>query len=292
MWTLVTGASGFVGSHVVRELVSQGRPVLALQRKYTPIDGVPDEDTQTFHRIIGDLSDEIKIEVPVSNLIHCAAAVVLPGSTAYNFAIGNVITAGGAIEVIEKYNVKNIIVLSSISVYGNSWGRDLEETADQINVESYGLSKLLVERMFEDISEGREVLIIRLPGVIGKNCNPVWLSKAVETLQENRNLTITNPDSLFNQFVHVRDVVDFIGSVLLALPKGYQAVNFAPSAEMTLSEVILFLKDGLKSHSTILENNTNRKPGVVRSCIRDDFPNHTIRHPKEMLDELVNSIFN
>lgn len=115
---LVTGAAGFIGSHVTRLLVEQGRDVRALVRpgeKTDNIDGLPIEKVQ------GDILDPVAVEAALDGcdtLYHLAAiyAVWLPDERIiYDVNVrGSEIVLAAA----RKQRVKKVVYTSSIAALG------------------------------------------------------------------------------------------------------------------------------------------------------------------------------
>ncbi len=264
MWVLVTGAGGFVGSHIVRSFVANGVPVIALQRKWGKIEGVPDQDTCNFSRVIGDLNADIEISVNVSTIVHCAAAVVLPGKTANDFAVGNINPASGAINLVHRLNIKKIILMSSISIFGSGERDIITETSDVISPASYGASKYLVELMFKEFADKCPVVVVRTPGIVGRGANPTLLTSIIDKLKNGKTVTLSNPEKLFNHFVHVSDVGNFIISASAQkLPNGFFPVNLAPTATLTLLEIVESIHRFLCSNSKIqLDDHVGRSTRI------------------------------
>ena len=81
--TLVTGATGFVGSAVVRHLLARGTPVRVLRRETSRLDLLGDAAGHVEHAV-GDVTDGPSVFEAVAGcdaVIHCAAAVAFgPGA--------------------------------------------------------------------------------------------------------------------------------------------------------------------------------------------------------------------
>ena len=132
---LVTGGSGFIGRHVVRELLSAGYEVLVLDNLIEQVHGDQPEDQQT-EILKADIRDEDAVRRAVSGqdaVIHLAAEVGV-GQSMYEIAryVGtNDLGTAVLLEALIESSVQRIVVASSMSVYGEGSYRD--SAGNQIN---------------------------------------------------------------------------------------------------------------------------------------------------------------
>ena len=146
---LVTGASGFIGSHVVRILVDQGVRVRALVQKGVPLQNLDGVDVE---QVEGDLLDVASLERAVSGcdtLFHMAAifAYWLPDpSLMYRV---NVEGVGRMFAAARAAGVKKVIHTSSIAAVGTLPGEEIADETTMFNnwdtADDYILSKYIGE---------------------------------------------------------------------------------------------------------------------------------------------------
>jgi len=167
MPVLVTGATGFLGSHLVDVLLEQGERVRALVRL--------DEDATALTRreveiVRGDLKDAASLPPAVrevDRVFHCGARAE-PWGPRKDYFLTNVQSLGLLVDAALAAGVQRFVHVSSITVHGNDVGGTVDETAP-IRVESnpYSWSKVMGERLLQRIiqRENAPVTIVR-PGWI------------------------------------------------------------------------------------------------------------------------------
>jgi len=160
---LLTGARGFLGRHIVKELSLQGLDLDTLGKR--------DEDS-----IICDLSfGAPNIEVSYDYVLHCAGkAHVAPGKIGEEkeFFKVNVQGTRNLLEGLAKSGVpKHFVFISSVSVYGIDFGNDIDENVHLGALDPYGISKIEAERIVSVWCQQNHVVctILRLPLIVGPN---------------------------------------------------------------------------------------------------------------------------
>jgi nucleoside-diphosphate-sugar epimerase len=165
---LVTGASGFLGGHVVRDLHAHGVEVFAAGRNAAALDEVVDRE----HRLLGDLASLAAVELPVDSVIHCAA-LSTPWGPWRAFREANVEGTAHVVEFARRNSIRRIVHVSSPSLYAAPRDRVSirEDEVDMDNrLNSYIRSKIAAERLLQDARRAGafpELVILRPRGLIG-----------------------------------------------------------------------------------------------------------------------------
>jgi UDP-glucose 4-epimerase len=173
MTILVTGGAGYIGSHMVHELVDANERVVVLDNLATGFDwAVPAE----VPLIVGDTGDQdlvarIISEHQVSAVIHFAASVVVPDSVAdpLGYYRNNTVNARALIESAVRGGVAHFIFSSTAAVYGNPARFPVGEDEPTNPLSPYGSSKLMAEIMLRDAgtAHGLSHVILRYFNVAG-----------------------------------------------------------------------------------------------------------------------------
>jgi UDP-glucose 4-epimerase len=162
---LVTGGAGYIGSHVVKEL---------LHRNYQPI---VFDNLQTGHRnaakdallIEGDLSDPKKLKEtfqshPIDTVMHFAADCLV-GESVQNpvkYFNNNVRNSMKLIEIMEEYEIKKIVFSSSAAVYGEPRTIAIGEDHPCLPTNPYGEAKWIFEKVLQAFHDGGKLNFISL----------------------------------------------------------------------------------------------------------------------------------
>ncbi len=168
MTSLVTGASGFLGGHVVEALCRRGEKVVILARKTSDISAVKDLPIEVRYGDLRDLESVKQAGKGVDHIYHCAGAVryVVPYDELYKtnvLSTQNVVIAGA------EAGVSRIVHASSLGVSGPEGKVSLDYGGGYSATikEKYCKSKTKAETMFfrECAQRGVEGVALR-PGVI------------------------------------------------------------------------------------------------------------------------------
>lgn len=171
MRIFLTGATGFVGSVVLKRLIQQHRPVIAVRPGSL---SRPEVDSVVVKSIDSE-TDWGKSLLGCDAVIHLAARVhVMTESVADPLSEFQAVNTDGTLNLAEqaaKAGVKRFIFISSIKVNGERTiiGAPFKPNDEYVPDDPYGLSKYEAEKGLLDLSQktGMEVVIIRPPLVYG-----------------------------------------------------------------------------------------------------------------------------
>ena len=158
MTILVTGGTGYIGSHMVHALNDTGDRVVPLDNlstgfRYLLPPGVP--------LVVGSTDDQDLVASlirrhNVAAIIHFSASIIVPGSVAdplgyyRNNTMNTCLLIGGAIEA----RVKQAIFSSTAAVYCNPQHVPVREDAMTASISPYSSSKLMSETMLHEAGKG------------------------------------------------------------------------------------------------------------------------------------------
>ncbi|MEX0404453.1 UDP-glucose 4-epimerase GalE [Aquibium sp. LZ166] len=156
MAVLVTGGAGYIGSHMVWELLDAGEDVVVLDNLSTGFEwALPAE--AAFYK--GDVADRRLVrriikQHQVDAIIHFAGSVVVPDSIAnpLGYYENNTCKSRALIAHAVECGVKHFIFSSTAAIYAAGGAEPLDEEALIAPQTPYGMSKLMVELMLRDVA--------------------------------------------------------------------------------------------------------------------------------------------
>jgi UDP-glucose 4-epimerase len=173
---LVTGGAGYIGSHVVRLLRQAGYPVVVYDDLSTGFSwAVLDAEL-----IVGDLAEHERLAALFAArrfgaVLHFAARMRVEESVSdpVQYYRNNVAHALGLFELAARFKVAGVVFSSTAAVYGEPEVVPIEETTPIAPINPYGASKMMAERMLQDIAavSGVRYAILRYFNVAGADPN-------------------------------------------------------------------------------------------------------------------------
>ncbi|MEI2298680.1 UDP-glucose 4-epimerase GalE [Ensifer sp. MJa1] len=155
MSILVTGGAGYIGSHMVWELLDAGHEVVVLDRLSTGFQWALAPGAKFYRGDIGDrhVLDEIILTHRISAIIHFAGSVIVPESVSdpLSYYDNNTAKSRTLIAAAVEGGVKHFVFSSTAAVYGTHEDmKPVRETARLKPESPYGTSKLMTEMMLKD----------------------------------------------------------------------------------------------------------------------------------------------
>ena len=173
MTVLVTGGAGYIGSHMVHELVDAGDSVVVLDNlstgfRYLFPASVPFVNGSTGDRELVARTIE---QYGVTAIIHFAASIVVPDSLRdpLGYYQNNTMNTCALLDTAIEAGVRQIIFSSTAAVYGNAEVPSIREDMPTAPISPYGTSKLMSEIMLHDAgrAHGLRFVILRYFNVAG-----------------------------------------------------------------------------------------------------------------------------
>lgn len=326
MKILVTGGTGYIGSHTAVELLNSNYEIVIVDNlsnsKIEVVDKIKQITGKDFKFYQIDLRDKDKLsnifkENKIDAVIHFAGLKAVGESVEkpllyYRNNLDSTLTL---CEVMNDYNVKKLVFSSSATVYGSQKVLPIKETASLSTTNPYGSTKLFIEYILDDIYKSdNEWSIIKLryfnpvgahvSGIIGEDPNGIpnnlmpYISKVAT--KELPYLNVFGNDYNTKDGTGVRDyihVVDLAKGHLKALEyintnKGSIAVNLGTGVGYSVLDIV-------KSYEKV--NNieipykiVDRRDGDIEECYADPTKAYELLNWKteKTLDDMVKSAYN
>ncbi|WP_018253852.1 MULTISPECIES: NAD-dependent epimerase/dehydratase family protein [Salinispora] len=211
---LVTGANGFIGSHLVEALEASGADVTAVDCRRPRFDDplVPGVGRQVHLDLLHDDLDDVVAGCEV--VFHLAARPGVRGSwgnTFGDYLATNVHATQRLLEVCRRWDVRRLVFASSSSVYGDAIGPSCED--DECRPMSpYGVTKLAAEQLCLSYARREDsplsVVALRYFTVYGPRQRPdMAFSRMLFAAFTGLPLTLFGDGTQRREFTYVSDVV-------------------------------------------------------------------------------------
>ena len=298
MAILVTGGTGYIGSHTVVELHQQGLEVIIVDNlsnsKTVVLDKIETISGKRPIFIEADIRDsqaldDIFSEYNIDAVIHFAGLKAVGESVAQplRYYDNNVVGSLRLLESMAKAKVHNIIFSSSATVYGSPERLPIDEDCALRTTNPYGANKLQIEQMMGDLctsDQNWSVVALRYfnpvgahdSGLIGEDPSGIpnnfmpFITQVASGLREQLSVfgdDYDTPDgSGVRDYIHVVDLA--IGHVkalaMFKRPIGFNAINLGTGNGYSVLEMVESFErvNQLKIPYQI----SPRRPGDIASC--------------------------
>ena len=272
MKILLTGGTGYIGSHTAVELIEAGHEVEIVDNLFNSKINVLDDikaitgTKPQFYKI--DLLDKTALNEVIKNghydaVIHFAGLKAVAESVAkpLKYYENNISGTINLLEAMQKYDVKKIIFSSSATVYGDHDSVKLtEEMQTGVGITNpYGQTKYMIEQILKDVSIANpkiEVTILRYfnpvgahkSGLIGENPNdipnnlmPIIMKVAtgeIPKLSIYGNDYNTPDGTGMRDFIHVVDLAKGHLAALESMKPGVLIYNLGTGEATSVMEMV------------------------------------------------------
>ena len=253
--SLVTGAAGFIGSHLVEELLKMGHQVVALDNEYADNDQFYWNDKAI--NVKGDITDYKfmkNVFTHVDYVFHCAAESRI-GTSIENPVRAVDINVKGTCTVLQcarENGVKKVMYSSTSSGYGMNPSPNIETQPDDC-LNPYSVSKIAGEKlckMYTDLFD-LPTVIFRYFNVYGERApRKGQYAPVIGIFQRQKeagqSLTIVGDGEQRRDFVHVKDVAraNIMAAISNAEPESYgQVYNIGFGKNYSVNEIASFISD-------------------------------------------------
>ncbi len=244
MRVLLTGANGFIGSHLLEGLVERGFKTVILIR-HTSDTGFIDHLLNRVEVRCGELRNPASLRAAVEGVeavLHCAAKTKAARNSTY-YAVNSV----GTRHVVEACNARSgelrrLVLVSSVAVSGpGTAGNPVTENSPPRPVSHYGRSKMLGERWVRQCSLV-PFTIVRPAAVYGPRDSDFflvfrWLSRGIMPLIDGGRQPLN--------LVYVRDVVEGVLTALRSREARGETYHLAHPRRCTQREFLDALAEGM-----------------------------------------------
>ena len=301
MKILVTGGTGYIGSHTCVELLDAGYEIVIIDNlsnsKIETVDKIKEITGKDFKFYEGDCCNKeilkkIFSENDIDAVIHFAGLKAVGESvrkplTYYRNNLDSTLTL---LEVMNEYNCKKIVFSSSATVYGDPAKLPIKEDFPLSTTNPYGTTKLVIEGILKDLYKSDpewSIAILRYfnpigahkSGLIGENPNDIpnnlmpyivkVATKELECLSIFGNDYDTKDGTGVRDYIHVVDLskghIKAIDKVLSE--SGLDCYNLGTGTGYSVLEIVETFKR--VNNIDVPYKIVDRRPGDIAACYAD-----------------------
>ncbi|MET1057947.1 MAG: NAD-dependent epimerase/dehydratase family protein [Pedobacter sp.] len=266
---IITGAAGFIGSHLAIELLASNHSVTAIDNLSTGflhnLDAV--QDHPDFTLLIGDVQNKelwTRYAGKGDIIIHLAATVGVKKVyvNSHETLTNNLDSTNAVLEIAREKQCK-VFFASTSEVYGQSEKATLSETDSlQVHTTDQGRSSYVISKLTNEISCLNYDQLMSVPVIIGRFFNVVGKNQksdfgmVIPTFIENA--LAGNPVTLFNDgsqrrsFCYVDDLLRAIISLISEPAAWGQIFNIGNDHAITIKELASYIHSKCESRSEII----------------------------------------
>ena len=246
---VVTGGAGFIGSHLVDQLIQEDHRVLVIDNLSTGVDSFVNKKAIFQHMDIRDSAiEKIFQDFQPEYVFHLAAQTMVPVSMD-NPRMDCDVNLMGLINILEachKVGVKKILMPSSAAVYGDLETLPLVETEVGVPTSFYGLTKLTTEGYLRIFSQYYNLPYVcyRYANVYGprqgRGGEGGVISIFVDHIANDQDITVFGDGEQTRDFVYVADVVN---ATLAGMREGVTGIyNVSTNTGTSVNQLIQHLQ--------------------------------------------------
>lgn len=301
---LVTGADGFIGSHLTEALVAAGAKVTALAQynsfdSHGWLDDLPDSVRRQLTLVRGDVRDSAFVNRLVNGhemVFHLAALIAIPFSyvAAQSYVETNVLGTLNILEAARMHGTERVIHTSTSEVYGTALTMPINETHPLQGQSPYSASKIAADMMAEAFARSFDlpVVILRpfntfgprqseraiIPTIIRQSLDPNFAAIRVGDATTIRDLTFVTDTA-----------AAFMAAGLTSSLKYGHPYNAGSQRAVVIRDLIDLIVDMCRCRKPVIQEDKRLRPpgSEVRALLADctNFSRETGWVPKINLRE-------
>ncbi len=249
MKILVTGGAGFIGSHLVRQLLADGNAVTVLDnlstgmREHLPVDGFTFWEQDIRNR---DIVQQIVFE-KFDAIVHLAAQTMVDASIRdpHFDADENVLGLLNVLEAARLSGVQRVLLASTAAAYGDVQESSLPVQENEVlhPMSFYGLTKVTAEHYLELYQQlyGLDYVVLRFANVYGERQGDTGeggvISIFAKRIAAAEGITIFGDGQQTRDFVYAGDIAEGI-CMALATDQVNTVYNLSTQTETSLNALV------------------------------------------------------
>lgn len=271
---LVTGADGFIGSHLTEELVKQGYQVKAFVYynsfgRWGWLESLPKEIKKNIEVFSGDVRDPHGVGIAMQSMdavFHLAALIAIPYSyySPDSYVDTNIKGTLNVLQAAREFETNRVFVTSTSEVYGTAQYVPMDEKHPYQGQSPYSATKIGADRLAESFyrSFNLPVTIVRPFNTYGPRQSaraviPTIVSQLMDGAREIK-LGSLSPTRDFN---YVKDTVDGFIKIFESSETVGEEINIASMQEISIGELADKIISQINPNAKIVCDEKRLRPG-------------------------------
>lgn len=239
----IFGGSGFIGQELSKKLENNFNFL-----------NFSKNNSNSKITIKSDIRDPASYDKKISDSDLIINLVGQINSNLDEFFSSNIVGSLNLLNSAVRNNIKKIILISSINVYGEGHSTPSKETDLLLPKSNYGLVKMLNEKLYENFSRlyDLDITILRIAGVYGPTKTKGFFPQLINSLNDS-NLILKPYNNGYQErdFIYIDDVTEAILTTIKNQNSGFNIFNISSGKKYSIRELI-----------SIVESKTNKKINV------------------------------
>lgn len=252
---LVTGAKGFIGSHIMEFYAQQGKEIIGWDLNDS-------ENVKSVNLLDSEsVVQRLKEDWP-GIIIHCAGCADVAKSVqnpGMDFE-GNVRMLHNILFALKKCQMLDtkLVFMSSAAVYGNPDLLPISEEFKTKPMSPYALHKVLAEEICHYFIDnyGMDIKIVRIFSAYGNGLRKQIFWDMGEKIRKTGMLNMFGTGNESRDYIHIRDIVQAIDLIISKSPKEIRTYNLANGEEVTIRQIAekFAAASGLEESKIVFDN--------------------------------------
>ena len=270
---LITGADGFIGSHLTEQLLKEGHQVKAFVlynsfNSYGWLDSLPKDVLKNIEIFSGDIRDPNGVRIAMEGcdtVYHLAALIAIPYSyhSPDSYVDVNIKGTLNVMQAARLLNTKRILVTSTSEVYGTAQYVPIDEKHPFQGQSPYSATKIGADRIAESFYRSFQspVTIVRPFNTFGPRQSARAVIPTIITQLLNGETNIKLGDTIpTRDLLYVKDTVTAFTSIARTEKTIGEEINIATQQEISIGDLAQLLIDKINPKAKIISDEQRIRP--------------------------------